>query len=114
MTLEHVHPLQCALFAMSLYLFWRFDVDGDRVPDFANRSDWYTASILTGQDETRPYTSDCQYHAVKTMHRANGISGHTVHACRVSSSMLDARNRCEKRSTSTNVLCSSAYTDRHG
>lgn len=84
----------CPLFSLAAYLFWRFDVDGDSIPNFLDRSEWYTAAVFTGATAGSRYTESAQYGSVRALHKRAGIAGKVVHGARVSASQEDARNRC--------------------
>lgn len=94
MCLEASDVTLCPLFSLAVYLFWRFDVDGDSIPNFLDRTQWYTARVFTGATGGSRYTESAQYAAVRALHEKAGIRGKAVHGARVSASQEDARNRC--------------------
>lgn len=93
MCLEALDVTLCPIFSLALYLFWRFDVDKDDLPNFEDRAKWYTARVFTGQRHGTPYTESAQYSSVRSLHRGAGVWGKVVHGARVSASQEDARNR---------------------
>lgn len=96
MCLEGIDVSLCPLFSLAAYLFWRFDVDGDSIPNFLDRTDWYTARVFTGARGGTRYTEAAQYGSVRALHDKVGILGKVVHGARVSASQEDARNRCAR------------------
>lgn len=94
MCLEALDATLCPLFSLAAYLFWRFDVDGDSIPNFLDRTEWYASAVFTGAKDGTPYTESAQYGSVRALHKAGGVWGKVVHGARVSASQEDARNRC--------------------
>lgn len=92
MCLQDLEVTLCPLFSLALFLFLRFDVRKETVPDFSDRNKWYRARVFTTRTGEE-YTNKLQYCAVRRLHNEHGVGGHVVHAARVSAAQEDARNR---------------------
>lgn len=44
--IRHRNPKLCTMGALAQYLFWRWYISGDRVPNFQRRQDWYRLRVL--------------------------------------------------------------------
>lgn len=91
--LEGLDVTLCPLFSLALYLFWRFDVDEDSIPNFYDRIEWYSSRVFTGARDGTPYTETAQYKSVRSLHTAAETPGKVVHGARVSACQEDGRNR---------------------
>lgn len=98
MCIEDLEVTLCPLFSLALFLFWRFDVLKEAMPDFSDRSKWYRARVFTSSTG-KDYDDKMQYNGVKRLHKRHHVGGHVVHAARVSAAQEDARNRyaCQQR-----------------
>ena len=81
--LEGIDVSLCPLFSLAAYLFWRFDVDGDSVPNFLDRAEWYTARVFTGPRDGTHYTENAQYGSVRALHEKFGILGKNSVFCKM-------------------------------
>lgn len=94
MCLENVDPLLCPMLSLALYLYWRYQVVGEKTPHFGDRRLWFPARVFTStKGRGDGYTDSAQFDAVKKMHLEHGVLGPVVHGARVSSTQLDSRNR---------------------
>lgn len=93
MAFEAVEALLCPLFTLSLYLYWRFEVDLQPIPDFSDRSLWYREPVFAGTERGQHYTAGQQYAAIKKMHDHMNIRGHVSHAARIAGALEDDRHR---------------------
>src|SRR5205823_3296050 len=86
--MRHKDPLLCPLGALSQYLFWRWQVDGEPAPDFRTRSSWYDLKLLFGKDKedrTKTLSYTAQYEAIWGIFADVGITSvkktHAMRGC---------------------------------
>lgn len=46
--LRHKDGSMCAMSAMALYFFWRWEQSGESFPSFKSNKDWYNTKVLIG------------------------------------------------------------------
>ena len=57
-------PRVCPFGALGLYLFWRFHIESEEVPDFLDPRAWYDINLLKGgKDRTHGITYRAHYNA---------------------------------------------------
>lgn len=64
---------ECPIGAMALYLFMRFQVNGEQFPDLQRRDNWYKTVLFKDKSPTTAVTYHQQHHAAKKSHTSCGV-----------------------------------------
>ena len=88
--LRHKNVRICAVGAVAMYLFWRFDVENEPIPDFSDPPQWYDIKLLKGgKDQTSPISYKAHYDATMKAFKALGMQSKAkTHAARGSATRM--------------------------
>jgi hypothetical protein len=83
-------PEDCCLGALAQWLFWRWQVNGDRPPDFNSRKDWYDQRVFpSANDPKKGFSRETQSEWHRRVFRAVGIiSSKLTHTLRGSAARM--------------------------
>jgi hypothetical protein len=115
--LRHKDPVLCPLASLALYLFWRFDIDNEAIPDFRHRSTWYRTRLIPGkqeEDNSLSYETQAVWvrrafalaniHSSKVTHTMRGAAARIADAQGVPEDQLRRAGHWERGSMSTAYL----------
>jgi Centromere DNA-binding protein complex CBF3 subunit, domain 2/Transcriptional activator of glycolytic enzymes len=115
--LRHKDPVACPLTSLAFYLFWRFDIDGESLPDFNSRQSWYRRRLIAGKQEgwnslsyetqalwIRRAFAEAGIHSSKVTHTMRGSSARIAEAQGISEDQIRRAGHWERGSMSTAYL----------
>ena len=71
--IRHRDAELCPVGALALYLFWRFQCEGEPFPDMNRREDWYDTHLVNGKDPKKEISYSSQARGLKNAMRHCGI-----------------------------------------
>jgi hypothetical protein len=74
--MRHQDPLLCTISQTAFYLFFRWQIVREPVPQFQNRRRWYDFHLLKGRDATKPFSYEIQLKWIDEVFDAIGLSSY--------------------------------------